>query len=126
MTPHDPFDGPTNVRNDAVRFDAGSKGTPPGPFARRVAALRQVLYEAASGEAFRDAIDSLIERAKKGDVAAAKLVLHYALGKPHEAVDPDAIEREEHRSRQPSVLSFENRPPRAGARKKRKWGPGNN
>ena len=54
----------------------------------------------------------MLEKAKAGDVAAAKLVLQYTAGKPAEAVEPDRIELEDHRLRTESLI------PMAG------WGPG--
>ena len=39
--------------------------------------------------------DKLVEMAKEGDVAAARLVLSYTVGKPTEAVDPDRLDVEE-------------------------------
>jgi hypothetical protein len=41
-----------------------------------------------------------VQKAKEGDVAAAKLVLAYAIGKPTEAVNPDTVDLEEWRLHQ--------------------------
>jgi hypothetical protein len=37
----------------------------------------------------------LLELAKAGDVAAARLLLGYAIGKPTETVDPDTLDQQE-------------------------------
>jgi hypothetical protein len=37
----------------------------------------------------------LLEQAKAGDVAAARLLLSYAIGQPTEAVDPDTLDQQE-------------------------------
>jgi hypothetical protein len=38
---------------------------------------------------------TLLELAKGGDVAAARLLLGYAIGKPREVVDPDTLDQQE-------------------------------
>jgi hypothetical protein len=40
---------------------------------------------------------ALLERAKEGDVAAAKLTLGYLVGKPEKPVDPDTLDEHEWR-----------------------------
>jgi hypothetical protein len=52
---------------------------------------------------------NLVEAARGGDVAAAKLLLAYTLGRPTPAVDPDGLDRAEWLLCQEwpdSVLSF--------------------
>jgi len=65
------------------------------PFARQVAALRRVLLEAVSPDDLRGMVSKLVELAKDGHVAAAKIVLEYTLGKPAKAVEPDQLDIEE-------------------------------
>src|ERR1700712_4908718 len=79
------------------RFARGNKGGPGNPFARRTAELRSLFQEEMSNDDLRGIARALIERAKKGDVAAAKVTLQYALGKPAAAVEPDRVDIEEHR-----------------------------
>jgi hypothetical protein len=43
----------------------------------------------------REMVDALVEKAKEGDVAAARLVLSYTVGRPGAAVDPDRLDIEE-------------------------------
>src|SRR5262249_20282394 len=77
------------------RFTAGNPGGPGNPFARRVAQLRSILMQAVKPEDLVAIVRKLVERAKAGDVAAAKLLLAYVLGKPAPAVNPDALDWEE-------------------------------
>src|SRR5947209_18915993 len=68
-------------RDAQGRFRTGNRGGPGNPFARRVAALRQALYRAVDEKDLETITEALMEKAKAGDVAAAKLVLSYVIGK---------------------------------------------
>jgi hypothetical protein len=70
-------------------------GGPGNPFGRRTAELRREFLAEASGEDLRAVCRALLERAKGGDVAAAKLALGYLVGKPEKAVDPDTLDEQE-------------------------------
>jgi hypothetical protein len=83
---------PQSGRDGKGRFARGNKGGPGNPFNRRVAALRQLLLERVSDEDLGAIIDRLVEKAKEGDVSAARLVLSYTVGKPSSAVDPDELD----------------------------------
>jgi hypothetical protein len=82
-------------RDAKGRFAAGNAGGPGNPFARRTAELRREFLAEASGEDLRAICRALLERAKGGDVAAAKLALGYLVGKPGQAVDPDTLDEQE-------------------------------
>jgi len=86
---------PASDRDARGRFAAGNKGGPGNPFARRVAGLRQAMLEAVAKEDVRAIIGRIVEAAKNGDVAAARLVLAYTVGKPAPAVDPDTLDLHE-------------------------------
>jgi hypothetical protein len=60
-----------------------------------VAALRQAALEAVTPDDVRAIMAQLTALARDGDVAAAKVVLSYAIGKPAEAPDPDRLDVEE-------------------------------
>jgi hypothetical protein len=77
------------------RFTANNPGGPCNPFARRVAQLRTALLDTVRPEDITAIFKALIERACQGDVAAAKVVLAYGLGKPAPAVNPDRLDVEE-------------------------------
>lgn len=81
-----------NGRDAKGRFAAGNPGGPGNPFARRVAALRKAFLEVVGEEDIKEVVQALLRRAKEGDVAAIKVMLAYAIGKPAEAVDPDEVD----------------------------------
>jgi hypothetical protein len=71
------------------RFVIGNKGGPGNPFSRQVADLRKAFLEAATPDRMKELSDELFTQAKAGDVAAAKLLLSYVLGKPADVPNPD-------------------------------------
>src|SRR5688572_8602794 len=77
------------------RFRSGNPGGPGNPFARNVASLRMALLEAISHDDVKEVIEAIKEKARQGDVPAARLLLSYAIGKPTEAKDPDRMDIEE-------------------------------
>ena len=84
------------VKRDANgRFAIGNDGGPGNPFARQTAALHSAFLQRATPEDMKAIADKLIEQAKDGNVAAAKLVLQYTIGKPAPAVQPDNLDAEE-------------------------------
>ncbi len=74
------------------RFVRGNAGGPGNPFARRVAQLRGTLCETVTEDDIQAVARALIERAKQGDVAAARLLFSYTIGQPAPAVDPDTLD----------------------------------
>lgn len=84
-----------NGRDEQGRFAKGNLGGPGNPFARQVAALRQALLDAVTPEDIHEIAQSLVAKARKGDLPAARLVLAYAIGKPGPAPDPDALDLHE-------------------------------
>jgi hypothetical protein len=95
---------PKSERAANGQFAAGNRGGPGNPFARQVAELRQAILDRLTVEAASDIADTLIARAKGGDVAAARLLFQYGLGKPAKAVEPDRVEIEEHQLRLESTV----------------------
>jgi hypothetical protein len=84
-----------NGRDQRGRFTKGNPGGPGNPFARRTAQLRRALSMAVSEEDIAVVARQLLEKAKAGDVAAAKLLLGYVVGQPAPVVDPDTLDRQE-------------------------------
>src|SRR5262249_2804618 len=84
-----------NGRDARGRFTPGNLGGPGNPFARRTAQLRKAFGETASEENVKDVAVALLFKAKSGDVAAAKLWLAYAVGKPAETANPDTLDCQE-------------------------------
>jgi hypothetical protein len=97
QSPSSPADDPTAQpgRDARGRFTRGNKGGPGNPFNRRCAALRQLLLERVSDDDLAAIVDRVVEMAKEGDLAAAKLVLSYTVGKPLPAVAPDRLDIDE-------------------------------
>ena len=84
-----------NGRDASGRFVKGWKGGPGNPHARHVAEIRSVLMSAVSDDDLRAIVSTLVEKAKAGDVMAAREVLDRLLGKAKVAV---AIEPEPQRT----------------------------
>jgi len=82
-------------RDKQGRFAAGNEGGPGNPFARKVAALRKAFVNAVSEKDLADIARMLALKASHGDVAAARLVLSYVIGKPTAPRDPDRMDVEE-------------------------------
>jgi hypothetical protein len=85
----------TPGRDGKGRFARGNKYGPGNPFARQTAALRSALLRKLTEEQIEKVADRLIAQALEGDLAAIRLVLLYAIGKPTPAVNPDDLERQE-------------------------------
>src|SRR5262249_47164909 len=77
------------------RFAAGNAFSAGNPFQRQLAARRRSLLEAVSDADIRAVGKKLVELALVGDVAAAKVLLPYVLGKPAKAADPDGLDADE-------------------------------
>ncbi len=82
----------TSGRKSNGQFAKGNPGGPGNPYARRVARLRATLLDAVGENGLADIVQGMITAAKGGDVAAAKLLLSYLLGKPVESVEQDYVE----------------------------------
>jgi hypothetical protein len=86
---------PQQGRDKNGRFAKGNPGGPGNPFSRQLAHMRQVLLECVSEEDLRDIVAQVVQKAKQGDLAAARLVLSYAVGKPQPAAEPDRLDVQE-------------------------------
>jgi len=83
FAPEAPQHEPTTEGRDARgRFTKNNRGGPGNPFARRVAALRQVLLDTVTDDDIHAITAELIAQAREGDLAATKLLFAYAIGKP--------------------------------------------
>ena len=78
---HDPETG---------RFLQGTPGGPGNPHTRKVANLRRALLEAVTDADLRDIISAMIERAKSGDIAAAREILDRLFGKAKQGIGLEA------------------------------------
>jgi hypothetical protein len=77
------------------RFARGNPGGPGNPYARQVTALRCRALDSVSGDDVEAILGKMVELAKAGDVPAARLVLHYTLGRPVPSAHPDRLDRDE-------------------------------
>jgi hypothetical protein len=79
-----------NGRGPDGRFLPGNRVAKGNPLARQAQELRVALFAAVSPKDLKAVVAKLIQLAKSGDVAAAKLVLDRVLGPPAEI---DLLER---------------------------------
>ena len=77
------------------QFAKGNNGGPGNPYARQAAQLRLRAFDSVSGDDVEAILSKMVELAKAGDVAAARLVLQYTLGKPVASAHPDRLDRDE-------------------------------
>lgn len=74
-------------RDAKGRFAKGNRGGPGNPYAKQTAALRKVLLACVTPEDIRELAGNLLRWANQGNLAAARLLLSYVLGKPPSAAD---------------------------------------
>ena len=77
------------------RFAEGNQAAKGNPFARQVAHLRTVLLESVTEADLQAIVQKMLGNAKDGDLAAAKMIFDYCIGRPAEMVNPDALEADE-------------------------------
>jgi hypothetical protein len=82
-------------RDGGGRFVKGCPGGPGNPYVRQVARLKNALYQALTEDDIRAVAHRLRDKALAGDVAAARLLLDYALGKPLPGALASALDAEE-------------------------------
>lgn len=81
---------PVADRNQDGRFAPGNKLSKGNPLAGSVARLRTALVQAVTPEDIEAIIKTLVKKAKKGDIAATRIILERCLGKP---IEHDLVER---------------------------------
>jgi hypothetical protein len=106
----------TNPGRDARgRFARGNVGGPGNPFTRQAAAFRKALCDTVTDDDIQALTRMLLDKAKGGDVAAAKLLFTYTIGRPADVVNPDTLDVDElhcfHRQTLPSDMPM---PPPVG------------
>src|SRR5258707_11370129 len=84
-----------NDRTPDGRFAKDNPGGPGNPHARHCARMLALLRASISDQEMVAIIRMLVEKARAGDVSAAKLLMNYKLGKPGPAPNPDEMERDE-------------------------------
>jgi hypothetical protein len=88
---------PPSGRDAKGRFLPGNPGGPGNPFARQVAQIRKAVINKLTVEEIGLMIDTFKCKAIGGDLASAKFLFQYVIGKPGEAVNPDTLDIEEFR-----------------------------
>jgi hypothetical protein len=86
---------PTAGRTANGRFAKGNGGGPGNPFGRKLARFRQLLLDAITDDDIQRVAKLLIEKSLAGDLAAVKLLLQYAIGKPQVVAEPDRVDIDE-------------------------------
>ena len=82
------------LRDARGYFAKGNKGGPGNPYIKRIAQLRALIYETLDDAAFKGLIYAMQRAADNGDVAAAKLLLEYSIGRPRD-VEPESDDQPE-------------------------------
>src|SRR5262249_32222496 len=82
-------------RDGHGRFAKGNRAGVGNPFARQVAGFRAAILQATTHEDIKLITKKLIEMAREGNLAAAKLLLAYTCGRPEQTPDPDRLDLEE-------------------------------
>ena len=77
-------------RNADGTFAVGNPGGPGNPHAAQVAQLRRELMNTVTPEDLKAVVRMLIDKAKDGDLAAARELLDRTLGKPASSVEVTA------------------------------------
>jgi len=83
-------------RDEKGRFITGGLGGPGNPHARKTAAVRAALLDAVSEKEICEIAQIMCARARQGDVAAAKFIFSYVVGKPVQVMDPDRLDLDEY------------------------------
>jgi len=96
----------SNGRDGLGRFKLGNKIAHGNPEAQRIGKLRSKLIRAVTEKDIAEVVAGLVQKAKSGDIAAAKLLLDRVLGPP---VSLDVFERLAEIERK--LASYENQQP---------------
>jgi hypothetical protein len=88
-----PLTNGQNGRDEHGRFTVGNQAAVgrSRPFAAQVASLRRAFFEEATAEDLAKLCRMLITKALAGDLVAARWALLFLIGKPSDAVWPDAM-----------------------------------
>jgi hypothetical protein len=76
-----------NGRDDFGRFAKGNAIAAGNPMNMRMRELRKALLDTATEPDIRELYSSLMESARGGDTAAARVLLEYLTGRPAQAVE---------------------------------------
>ncbi len=77
----------SNGRDAAGRFAKGNGGGPGNPHGRQVAELRRTVLGAVTPDEVAELVRVIWDKARAGDMGAAKLLLSYLIGQPVAGVE---------------------------------------
>jgi hypothetical protein len=79
-----PLTNGCNGDRDSVtgRFVKGNRAGRGNPHAQAVGRLRSALLRAVTSEDIQGVVQALLDKARQGDTAAAKVLLDYTIGRP--------------------------------------------
>lgn len=84
--------GSNGARTANGRFSAGNKFGKGNPLARQQASIRAMIVEAVTEEDLRAIVAAMVDRAKQGDMVAARELLNRLAGRPAASIDPEQLE----------------------------------
>ena len=76
-------------RTSSGRFAPGNPGGPGNPHGRRVAQLRAALISAVSDDDIKEIVQTIVAKAKSGELSACKILFEHVIGRALPAPDPD-------------------------------------
>jgi hypothetical protein len=79
--------GESDGRDNWGRFALGNRAAAGNPINKRMRELRQALFDCTTEGDIAEIKKSLMESARSGDTAAARVLLEYLIGKPKETVE---------------------------------------
>src|SRR5262245_41779728 len=109
--PKPKYESPEHERKDrelSGLYMKGNPGGPGNPYNRAIAALRRAILDFATPEKMQALAAKVYDMSIGGNLAAAKLFLLYAIGKPAPAPDPDLMDIQEAHIFQSAVPLKEN------------------
>lgn len=84
--------GSNGSRSVNGRFSAGNKFGKGNHLARQQASIRAMIVEAVTEDDLRAVIAVMVDRAKQGDMVAARELLNRLAGRPAASIDPEQLE----------------------------------
>ncbi len=78
----EPSDAGYNGRSPGGQFGLGNRYGKGNPTLKKIGAMRRAVFEAVTAEDLEAIFTKLVALAKTGDLAAARMVVEYACGKP--------------------------------------------
>lgn len=81
--------GSNGSRDTQGRFAKGNSGGPGNPYGKAVARWRSLFLQMVTEDDLREIVTMMVQKAKDGDMLAAREVLNRLAGRPPETMAPD-------------------------------------